>query len=439
MIWSAQQVLSFAPDASTAEKGRSLASERYWRFLEGNERAIWGECKGSGKRFYQTQVDLRGPAFRCNCPSRKFPCKHALGLLLIFISRSEAFFIRDQAPDWVGSWLETRRGKGTIESGSPIVKPVEQKTLLRDPNQEKRIAQMRAGAEDLQTWLGDLIRQGLAATEGLDYQYWQEISARMVDNKLGGAALKIRSIPLLFSGESQWPEQLLTEIAELYLLTRGLQNLDQLPPALQDQLLITAGMTVRKDDLMDREGIWDDWQIIGQFTGVNIDNGVFRRTWLKGEQSGKDALILEYDYRNAGFQRSWPLGKRMKAELVYYPGSLQMRATVKKMEFLSERVNDIQGFPDFESLLQSFAKALAVNPWLLDFPACLESVIPVKKGATLYLVDQQQKSLPVASREQIEWKLLALSGGHPLTLFGEWTGRKFVPLSIWEDEVLTGL
>nr|WP_279163542.1 SWIM zinc finger family protein [Rhodococcus erythropolis] len=27
-------------------------------------------------------VDLRGPAYKCSCPSRKFPCKHALGLLV---------------------------------------------------------------------------------------------------------------------------------------------------------------------------------------------------------------------------------------------------------------------------------------------------------------------------------------------------------------------
>jgi uncharacterized Zn finger protein len=25
-------------------------------------------------------VDLSGPAFRCTCPSRKFPCKHGLAL-----------------------------------------------------------------------------------------------------------------------------------------------------------------------------------------------------------------------------------------------------------------------------------------------------------------------------------------------------------------------
>jgi SWIM zinc finger len=43
---------------------------------------VWGLCAGSGKRPYQTVVDLTGPAYKCSCPSRKFPCKHALALLL---------------------------------------------------------------------------------------------------------------------------------------------------------------------------------------------------------------------------------------------------------------------------------------------------------------------------------------------------------------------
>ena len=43
---------------------------------------LWGLCAGSGKNPYQTIVDLSGPAYKCSCPSRKFPCKHALGLLL---------------------------------------------------------------------------------------------------------------------------------------------------------------------------------------------------------------------------------------------------------------------------------------------------------------------------------------------------------------------
>ncbi|WP_420894866.1 SWIM zinc finger family protein, partial [Streptomyces noursei] len=39
-------------------------------------------CEGGDGTRYGTVVDLDGPAFQCSCPSRKFPCKHTLGLLL---------------------------------------------------------------------------------------------------------------------------------------------------------------------------------------------------------------------------------------------------------------------------------------------------------------------------------------------------------------------
>ena len=45
---------------------------------------VWGECQGSAAAPYRTAVDLSGPAYRCSCPSRKFPCKHALALLLLW-------------------------------------------------------------------------------------------------------------------------------------------------------------------------------------------------------------------------------------------------------------------------------------------------------------------------------------------------------------------
>ena len=43
-----------------------------------------GALQGQRQNPYQVCVDLAGPAYKCSCPSRKFPCKHALGLLLLW-------------------------------------------------------------------------------------------------------------------------------------------------------------------------------------------------------------------------------------------------------------------------------------------------------------------------------------------------------------------
>ena len=80
--WTPEQIVALAPDAGSVKAGRELATARKWVSLGRSEQAVWGECQGSGAKPYQTKIDLSEPAFQCSCPSRKFPCKHALGLLL---------------------------------------------------------------------------------------------------------------------------------------------------------------------------------------------------------------------------------------------------------------------------------------------------------------------------------------------------------------------
>ena len=49
---------------------------------------LWGECSGSGKNPYYCSADFveeNNPVFRCDCPSRQFPCKHCLGLMFAYV------------------------------------------------------------------------------------------------------------------------------------------------------------------------------------------------------------------------------------------------------------------------------------------------------------------------------------------------------------------
>jgi len=107
MNFSPEQIIALAPDAPSAKAGRSLATARKWFARGCDERAVWGECQGSGQEPYRTQIDLTEPAFGCTCPSRKFPCKHALGLFLLFAAEGQTFE-RPERPAWVAEWLEKR-------------------------------------------------------------------------------------------------------------------------------------------------------------------------------------------------------------------------------------------------------------------------------------------------------------------------------------------
>src|SRR4051794_4438431 len=85
-----------APDAGSLQNGRDLVRKKAFSDLGVSADGTWllGRCKGSGKEPYPVSVDpanYSGPGGRCNCPSRKFPCKHALGLMVAYVANPGQF------------------------------------------------------------------------------------------------------------------------------------------------------------------------------------------------------------------------------------------------------------------------------------------------------------------------------------------------------------
>jgi uncharacterized Zn finger protein len=104
---TSQQVVALAPDESSAKAARTLATPRPWTSLGQNGRAVWGACQGSGKDSWLTHVDWEGPASKCSCPSRKFPCKHGLALLML-VAEQPKLFAEVETPEWVKVWIASR-------------------------------------------------------------------------------------------------------------------------------------------------------------------------------------------------------------------------------------------------------------------------------------------------------------------------------------------
>src|SRR5918998_2291894 len=100
--WTSEQVASLAPDASSVAAARGVASPRLWSSTGLDERAVWGQVRG-----YSVAIDLTGAAVSCTCPSRKVPCKHGLGLLMLWASHPDVV-APAEAPPWVEEWLENR-------------------------------------------------------------------------------------------------------------------------------------------------------------------------------------------------------------------------------------------------------------------------------------------------------------------------------------------
>src|SRR5215813_13921220 len=204
MNWTTEQILALAPDAASAKAGQGLVSARKWLSLGADDKAAWGLCQGSGKDPYQAQIDLNEPAFKCSCPSRKFPCKHALGLFLLVANQPGITNAATTIPAWAAEWLEKRdqQAQHRSEAAKKAVEEPDEATLARRASQKAkrsidREAKVVAGLKELELWLRDLLRHGLASAQTRSFDYWEQMAARLIDAQAPGAARRVRDLSYL--------------------------------------------------------------------------------------------------------------------------------------------------------------------------------------------------------------------------------------------------
>lgn len=240
--WSVDQVLGLAPDDGSARAGQGLARASKWKELGQADTAVWGAIQGSGKDPYRVRIDLIEPAFKCSCPSRKFPCKHGLGLLLILAEHAEAI-PKGEPPDWVAEWL-AQRAKRQETKAAKAAEPREVDAEAQAKRVAKRQARVEDGVDELSLWLQDLVRQGLGTAQAQPVSYWESMAARLVDAQAPGLARHVRSLGQLVSSGEGWQDRSLAAVGRMHLLCEAHRRIGELPEDVQPEFvieLISAG------------------------------------------------------------------------------------------------------------------------------------------------------------------------------------------------------
>lgn len=77
-------VKSIAPDSKSMTSAKEVADPRRWEELgRSTNEIIWGRYSGSDEYSVYASVSDPPGNHACSCPSRKRPCKHVLGLLML--------------------------------------------------------------------------------------------------------------------------------------------------------------------------------------------------------------------------------------------------------------------------------------------------------------------------------------------------------------------
>ncbi len=453
---SEAEVLALSPDAASTKAAQGLTSLTRWPLCgyrasaeSADSSAVWGECQGSGGSPYQTQVALSPLAFKCSCPSRKFPCKHSLALLLLYARQQVP--AQDSPPDWVQHWLDNRQAQAEKKTAKAAQKTTQAPANPAKAAQQKqqrtqaRWEKIDLGLQELERWLHDLIAQGLApaCAAGETVQRWEHLAARMVDAQASGVAAVLQRASTL----NHDPKALLPTLAHLQLLIDATRQREQLPAPLLADLMAALGWPQDKAEVCAHTPAHeDDWLVLGHTLQEREGRMLERQVWLHGLHSGHTAWLLDYSPAGRAFEQAWACGHRYRCALHFFPSAAPLRATLAPnsnpaalapataapipalaavgtdaLQLLSARsgANPLQ----FTQPLWGYHAqvVLAEGQWL----ACLHPVLHAAPSAS------GPYTLPLQLDDAQAWQLLALSGGQPLHLFGRWDGLQWLPLSAW--------
>lgn len=243
---------SLAPNAAAIKNGQGLVRKKSFIRLHRSENGelLFGQCAGSGKTPYECSVDFlapESPVFRCSCPSRQFPCKHALGLLYAYVEGQT--FTAAPVPETIAAKREKagkreeNKVKQAAEGGGSKPKKVNKSAL------KKKITAQLEGLDLLEKLVLSLIRGGLSTIDAKTLKTIQEHVKQLGNYYLSGAQIELRRFALLL-GKGQDREQ---------SYTYAVEQLTRLHAFIKKG---RAYLTARSEDpelALDHESTIDEW------------------------------------------------------------------------------------------------------------------------------------------------------------------------------------
>lgn len=439
--WTQRRVLDLAPDQASIRSARRLAAAQQasggpWSQTGTAGDLVFGRCQGSGAMPYQVTADLSGPNLRCTCPSRKQPCKHALALLLLWSAGQ-------LTPDPSGAPPPSRPTRPRPAA------PASPDPHAAADRRKRRLRLMDDGLDELERWLQDLIRDGLAAARHRPYGFWDAAAARLVDAQVPRIAERIRQTPTLLAQQSRagtaggdaataWADALLGEIGRWHLAATAWRRRDDLPAAQAADVRTALGWARRDAEVRQGERVEDRWVILGV---RRSDSGrvTEQRTWVVGRRSGTLGVLLDFAGAGATLATPQTVGSVVAAEMAVYPGAEPTRLKLPEDAVTVGRVGTVPGATTLAAALHDARAALAANPFRASALLRLAHARTVRRDADddLRLIVDDAHVMRVVDTDA--WTALALTGGRDCQVVAELLGDRVRLLAAAVDGMLVPL
>lgn len=475
MAFDSHAIQAAAPDSASFKAGQGLVKPAKWPLRAANAASglIWGECQGSGANPYRVVADTADLGTKCSCPSRKFPCKHAIGLMLMKAA-GDPGFVEAELPDWVSDWVGRRRkGAGSAappppprsaaaSGAAPLAlaeEPAAPQTAPEAaPQDPAALAKAEAAAKrkeaaaaklaeanrtalegacgELEGWIHDQIRSGLSAFLADAQSRCRLIAARMADAKAQSLAGRIDEAParLMSLPPEERLEGAVKEFGKLVLLARSWRASPE-----DAELRREMTQAESRDSLLESAAAPRSagvWEALASVSRTRKDGLIAQTSWFLNLTATDPALrfaALQDVFPASAGRRSAPFsaGDRFQGEMVFYPARRPLRAVIGWRE---PGEPPEAAWPEAPAdPLAEAAQRLLAAPWTLESPILL--------GPGRYAADPRGRfwwrsaagdaALPLA-----EAPAAALLGARLAAGAGLWTGSRLEILAtqaLWRE------
>ena len=277
----------------------------------------------------------------------------------------------------------------------------------REAAQRKRTEDTRssvsAGLDELDQWIADQLRLGLAGFVENSGDRCRRIAARLIDMKATALAGRIDEIPSRLMGlrSEERPDMAIRELGQLVLIAKAWRSAPD-DPELR-RLVSTSESREQVLANLDAIQIESVWEVLGEKIESRRDGLISHSTWLLDLNSAtpRFAQLLDFFPASAGRRsNAFTSGDRFEARLVFYPARQPLRA------LLADRRGDTGSgdWPDFSfgasDPLADHGARQDTAPWISDSPVMLPpgAILLDDRGAAWWQAagDPHGIALPIA-------------------------------------------
>jgi SWIM zinc finger len=446
------RIEQIAPDQGSLDAARKLLKPAQWPSLgHDGDGYLWGECQGSGATPYRVIACEADLGHKCTCPSRKFPCKHALALLWMRAAGG-AGFAPGVRPQWVEDWIGRRRGPGEPKSKpaaaeaapqafvaavgeagetAPDPKAEARAQAQRERLQAAREESIRNGLDELDQWIADQLGRGLAGFPADAVARCRTLARRLVDAKAGGLANRVDEIPQVLFGlpDAQRGDYLIQAFGRLHLAAEAYRRQDALPALLRADVRQFVGWSPTREQLLaDAKAprAHGRWMALACVNEAQPDKLRRLETWLArlDRDAGPEfAVLIDFAPITGGMAASpYAPGDVIDAELVFHPAPAPLRAAIARQNGAAAVGARWPSPPrDLAACLARYDEALAARPLIGAWPLAIRNASLRRTDEGLWISDAGGgPGLPALGDEAAP-----LADVEPFDAFGLWDGRCF--------------